>query len=168
MLRMVWIKLHGIHKIHFGATWKRKGFILQLTLRTDFLTKLWRELWAGWPLNTGYGMYKILFGGCWGRRAVQRDNIHPEHLKPKYEIYTASDWNVPCVLKCQRWRRRTAVSNTTPRPPTEAAPLEVASHIRNFMWHVSGWRAPAGVYLVMVNDSLKQYRAGQLVYSYWI
>lgn len=38
---------------------------------------------------TGHSMDKIIFGACWGGRAV--DIIHSEHLKLRYEIYTASD-----------------------------------------------------------------------------
>ena len=75
---------------HFGTTRKREGSSSSGNCG-DFCSKLWRELWPGRPLITGHGMDKILFGDCWGRRAVQRDTIHPEHLKLRYESYTASD-----------------------------------------------------------------------------
>lgn len=80
----------AVCKIHFGTTWKTE-FFLKWKLWTDFCTKLWREQWPGRSLITGHGMDKILFGACWGRRAVQRDTVHPEHLKLRYEVYTASD-----------------------------------------------------------------------------
>ena len=151
---------------HFGTTWKREGSSSSGNCG-DFCSKLWRELWPGRPLITGHGMDKILFGDCWGRRAVQRDTIHPEHLKLRYESYTASDWNMPYIPECETEQIHGSVQHYTPLPQ-RSSPLQAASHVRNLMWHVSGRRAPAGVCLVMVNDSLKQYRAGQPVYLYWI
>lgn len=68
----------------------------------DFFFNQTSEGISGWlTRNTGYGMYEILLGVPEvGRQS--KDNIHPEHLKLKYEIYITSDWNMPYIKMWDR------------------------------------------------------------------